>query len=63
MHVARKFTLVVAGHDEAGMEEALAEALRRIKAGNLSGVDSNDTGAFYFEGSHDVPDGELPAGL
>lgn len=62
MTVARKITLVVAGKDEAGMEDALAEATRLINQGNRSGVNSNDSSSFYFDSTDDVPEGELPAG-
>lgn len=60
--VARKITLVVAGKDEAAMEDALSEASRLINQGCRSGMNSNDSSAFYFDSTDDVPDGELPAG-
>jgi hypothetical protein len=62
MTVARKITLVVAGKDEASMQDALAEATRLINQGNRSGVNGNDASAFCFDSTDDVPRGELPAG-
>lgn len=59
MHV-RKFNIVVRGDTEAAYEEALQEALKRVQGGNLSGGDSTDDGAFSFDSTSDVPEGEQP---
>lgn len=61
MSEARIFTLVVAGNSESDYEDALHEALRLIKQGNLSGTNRNEDSGFYFESTTDVPAGELPA--
>lgn len=60
MKEARKFTIVVRGNSEQAYEAALSEALKRIEDGNLSGADSADDGAFYFDSTDDIPSGELP---
>lgn len=59
-NTTRKFNLVVTGNTESDYEDALAEALNRIRSGNTSGSDRNDGGAFYFDSTVDVPEGERP---
>ena len=56
-----KFTIVARGDSEESLEEALHEAPRRVKSGNLSGVDQNDRGGFYFDSTTDVPAADQPA--
>lgn len=56
----RKFTLVVTGNTDSAYEDALAEALNRIRSGELCGADRNDSGAFYFDSTDKVPEGEQP---
>lgn len=58
---ARKVEIVIRGDDEGDIELALDEAFRKVKEGYLAGHDSNDTGAYYFNVSDNVPDGQLPA--
>ncbi|MBK6616307.1 hypothetical protein [Ottowia sp.] len=58
--IARKITLVVAGKSEGAFEDALAEATRLVNQGNLSGMNNNREGGFYFNSDPDVPDSLLP---
>lgn len=52
-------TITVEGEDEADIEEALAEAVNRIKSGNREGQDRNEYGGFSFTVEHaDDPDPE-----
>lgn len=48
MALTQKIEIELTGNTEADLEDALEEALRRIKDGNVTGHDSNDTGSFYF---------------
>jgi len=43
-----KGTIEFTGSTESDVESAVEEALTRIKAGNLSGSDNNDSGSFTF---------------
>jgi hypothetical protein len=45
----KKITIVLRGKSEADIEDAISEATRLIKEGFISGGDSNDDGAYYFE--------------
>ncbi len=56
----RMYTLVIDADNEAALEDARAEATRLINEGYLSGHNSNDSGAFYFESTDNVPEGQLP---
>jgi hypothetical protein len=49
-----KLTLTVKGVTHTDILLGLEEAARRIEAGNTSGFDSNETGAFLF----DIEEGE-----
>lgn len=44
----QKIEIELTGKTEADLEDALEEALRRIRDGNVVGSDSNDDGSFYF---------------
>jgi hypothetical protein len=55
-----KFTIVVTGQTEEAFDDALAEALARIKKGNLAGQDSNGESAFTFDSTESVPESEIP---
>lgn len=48
MALTQKIEIELNGNTEHDLELALEEALERIKAGNVVGHDSNDTGSFYF---------------
>jgi hypothetical protein len=56
-----KFTIVVRGDTEEDRDEALAEALKRIKSGALEGTDRNEFGAFSFNSTEVVEEGQWPA--
>lgn len=45
----RTITLNLEGKTEGDLELALEEALSKIKSGYLTGMDSNDSGAFSFD--------------
>ena len=47
--MAREYTITVQGEDQNDIELALAEVLKLIKEGYLSGANSNDTGEFHFD--------------
>lgn len=47
------------GLHTSDLEQAVEEALSRIRAGNLSGLDSNDTGSFTFAITDDYGDHEI----
>lgn len=57
----RKITIVVSGADEGDIESAIAEAVRHVNEGYTSGHNRNDTGAYHFDVSHDVPPEEQPS--
>lgn len=42
-------TIEASGKTQGDLEQALEEALKRIRAGNTSGFDSNDDGDFRFD--------------
>ncbi|MGO4302204.1 hypothetical protein [Cupriavidus sp. RAF12] len=44
----RRYEIHVEGKDEHAFDSALAEAMRRIKAGNLAGHDENEDSSFRF---------------
>lgn len=46
--LTQKIEIELSGKSESDLEYALEEAVRRIKAGNVVGHDSNDDGSFYF---------------
>ncbi len=46
--IHRRYEIDVEGADEGAFEAALAEAMRRIKAGNLEGADRSTDSGFYF---------------
>ena len=48
-------TITATGRSQGDIEDALREALRLVREGNLSGGDSNDTGSYRFacEGQDD----------
>ena len=48
----RTITIELDGVDEAALDDAQAEAWKRIKAGNREGQDENDSGAFSFTVEH-----------
>lgn len=58
---ASKITIVARGETEEDLQDAIAEAVRRIRNGNTSGSDRGDAGGFYFTVSTDLLAGELPA--
>ncbi|MCK9985382.1 MAG: hypothetical protein AzoDbin1_01854 [Azoarcus sp.] len=62
MQQVKKIVIVVRTSEEGADDMAIDEAMRRIKAGNLSGSDRNESSAFYFDVTDQVPDNELPAG-
>lgn len=62
MQQVKKIVIVARGSEEGAVEMAVEEAMRRIEAGNLSGGDRNESGAFYFDVTEDVPAAEVPAG-
>lgn len=49
MTLKRSITIELEGEDEDDMEEALDEAVTRIKAGNREGWDTNEGGNFRFQ--------------
>jgi hypothetical protein len=57
---ARKITIVARGDTEKALDEAIEEAMIRIEAGNLSGMDFNAESSFYFNSTDDVPPEEMP---
>ena len=57
----RKITIVARGDTEHALEDALDEAMRQIKDGCSAGADRTDDGAYYFDATENVPDGEIPA--
>lgn len=62
MQQVKKLVIVARGSEEGAVDMAIEEAMRRIRDGNLSGGDRNETGGFYFDVTDQVPDNELPAG-
>lgn len=58
---AKKFTIVVRGADDSQLEESFDEAVRRIKAGNVTGGDHREDAGFYFNVTDDVPAADFPA--
>jgi hypothetical protein len=62
MQQVKKIVIVARGSEEGAVDMAVEEAMRRIEAGNLSGGDRNESGAFYFDVTENVPAAELPAG-
>jgi len=54
MPECRKIVIVARGDTEEAMEQAIAEAYKRIRGGNLSGADKTDDGGFYFDVDTDV---------
>lgn len=48
MALTQKIEIELTGNTESDLEDALEEAFRRIKDGNVVGHDSNDSGSFYF---------------
>lgn len=59
--LARRFSITVRGKTEDAYEDALAEAMRLISEGCVSGSDSNDTSGFYFSSTDNLAPCELPA--
>ena len=59
--MCKKFIIVVRGKTEDDLDEGLQEAVSSIKEGCVTGADSNDTGAYYFDVVEDVPKNEWPA--
>jgi hypothetical protein len=53
MALTQKIEIDIVGNTERDLEDALDEAIRRIKDGNVTGNDSNDTGSFYFSSETD----------
>jgi hypothetical protein len=45
----RTIIINISGVSKSDQEEALDEAIRKIKEGYLSGFDSNDTGGYNFQ--------------
>ncbi len=56
-----KYTIIARGNTESDRGDAVAEAMRLIMQGNLSGHNSNDSGGFYFDSTQEVPEGQQPA--
>jgi hypothetical protein len=56
----RKYTLVVRGDTEEAFDEALEEATRLMNESYHAGHDTNESGAFYFGSTADVPQEERP---
>lgn len=59
--ICKKIVIVCRGDDENACDNAISEATRRIKAGNLSGHDRTDDGAFYFDVTDSVAKEDRPA--
>lgn len=57
----RRITITVRGDTEEALEDALLAAVRSIERdGNLSGHDSTDDGAYYFDSTDTVSDDDRP---
>lgn len=59
--ICKKITIVVRSKNDGDIEEGVGEAVRLVKDGCLSGHDSNDTGAYYFEVTDEVDKKDWPA--
>lgn len=49
MTLKRSITIDLEGEDESDLEEALEEAVNRIKSGNREGWDRNEHSNFKFQ--------------
>lgn len=47
--IERHIRIEVWGETEADVEEAFDEAVERLRNGNVSGRDENETSGFFFE--------------
>lgn len=63
MPVVKRLTLTYGGTSEQTAEDALMEAMRRLKDGNVESADQTDGGGYYFSVSEDVPEKEWPRGV
>ncbi len=59
--ICRQYNLVISGDDESAFNEALEEAIRLLKEGNLSGSNQNETSGFYFNSNEHVHPAFKPA--
>lgn len=59
--LAQRITITLRGNNDGDLESALDEVLRLLREGYQSGHNSNESGAFYFTTTDDVPTGEEPA--
>ena len=46
--MAKEFTITMSGETQRDVELALEEVLKLVKAGYLSGIDSNDSAEYSF---------------
>lgn len=51
----QRITITMRGEHDDDLEMALREAVRLIRAGNTSGMNTNDTGGFYFDVTETFP--------
>jgi hypothetical protein len=58
--ICRKYTLVVRGDDQQAFDEALEVAADSMLDGCLSSAESCDDGAYYFNSTDEVPNGDRP---
>lgn len=59
--LCKRLTITVRGNDDSDLDLAIDEAVKAIKTGYQTGHNSNDTGAYYFDTTDDLPKGEYPA--
>lgn len=57
----KKITIVCSGENDDDIAEAIYQATKHVVAGYFTGHNSNDTGAYYFDVTEDVPRKERPA--
>ena len=56
--ICKRVVITVRGKSPGAIEAGLAEAMRN---GYVTGHDANDTGAYYYDVSDDVPKEDWPA--
>lgn len=59
--MCRRFTITCRGQSYDDIELARQVAATKIEEGYLEGHDCDDTGAYHFTVTEDVPKGEWPA--
>ena len=56
----KRIVIVCRGDSDRDLEHAFDHAVNGVRAGYVFGHNGNDTGAYYFNVTTDVPPGEWP---